>query len=289
MDALLRHVVRKSTFKEGFAIPKDFEEWISAPNKGCKREICLIFDGYRIPATLRRIDNEQMSVQVKYENNTGQPFRYWLASIFNASLSGCIGEYFEVSRRSDTEFQITAFPRQTTSIDVLNVEQWLFHKGTEEILEHDTPLSEIPALVHKVPFVYDEGQSFYNRAFSVCFEKWDWCSECKVIPQLGLKCDFAKGGIQVEIEFGNARTYYQDFIKFLLGNHYCGIHLGVLIVPTVSFAKHLCEVGRQRAISKGRSKYSGMIDFDKVFRELHFLEFMIPMPIAVAAIGSSAL
>ena len=130
MSAALRHVVRKSIFKEGFAIPRNFEEWISAPNKGCKREIYLIFDGYRIPAILRRIDNEQMSVQVKYENSSGQPFRYWLATVFNASLSSCIGEYFEVSRHSDTEFQITAFPSQTNSIQVLNVEQWMFHKGT---------------------------------------------------------------------------------------------------------------------------------------------------------------
>lgn len=289
MVKVLRHVVGKSTFKEGFAIPINFEEWISAPPKGCKREIFLLFDGYRIPATLRRIDSERGNVQVKYENSSGQPFRSWLETVFAATLAGCFGEYFEVSWLSDNEYQITAFPFITNSIPVLEVEQWLFHRGADKMFENDTTLAEIPALVHHVPFIHNEGQSFYNHAFSLGFKEWDWCSECKVIPQLGLKCDFVKGGVQVEVEFGNARTYYQDFMKFLLGKHYGEVQLGVLMVPTVSFAKHLCENGKQRAILKGRRQYSGMIDFGKVCREFHYIEFMLSMPIAVAAIGSSTL
>lgn len=289
MGAILRHVVGKSTFKEGFSVSKNSEELISAPQKGRKREIFLLFDGCKIPATLRRIDNEQGKVQIKYENSAGKPFRSWLTTIFNATLHGQVGEYFEVGRISANEYQITAFPFQSNSIPVLEVEQWLFHKGANELYEHDTTLSEIPALVHRVPFMQNEGQSFYNQSFSSAFKEWDWSAECKVIPQLGLKCDFAKGGVQVEVEFGNARTYYQDFTKFLLGNRYGGVKLGVLMVPTFSFAKHLCENGKQRAIVKGRRQYSGMIDFGKVCREFQYLEFMLPMPIAVAAIGSSAL
>lgn len=110
-----------------------------------------------------------------------------------------------------------------------------------------------------------------------------------MVQELGLKCDFAKDGVQVEVEFGNARTYYQDFVKFLLGNRYAGIELGVLVVPTSSFARHLCQIGQQRAVEKGRGQYSGMIDFDKVYREFHYLEFMLSMPIAIAGIGSTAL
>ena len=110
-----------------------------------------------------------------------------------------------------------------------------------------------------------------------------------MIKELGLKSDFSKDGVQVEIEFGNARTYYQDFVKFLLANQYNDVSLGVLVVPSFSFAKHLCEVGRQRALKKGRTKYSGMIDFDKVHREFRYLEFMLPMPIAIAGVGSTAI
>lgn len=289
MGAILRHVVGKSTFKEGFSVSKTSEKLFSAPPNGCKREIFLLFDGYRIPATLRRLDNEQGKVQIKYENSAGQPFRSWLTTVFNATLNGQAVEYFEVERINANEYQINAFPFHSNSIPVLEVERWLFHKDANEMFEGDNALSEIPALVHRIPFMHNEGQSFYNQAFSSAFKEWDWNSECKVIPQLGLKCDFAKGGVQVEVEFGNARTYYQDFTKFLLGNRYGGVQLGVLMVPTFSFAKHLCENGKQRAIVKDRRQYSGMIDFGKVCREFQYLEFMFPMPIAVAAIGSSAL
>jgi len=74
-----------------------------------------------------------------------------------------------------------------------------------------------------------------------------------------------------------------------LGNRYSGIEVGVLLVPTACFARHLCEIGRERAMSRGHTSYSGMIDFDKVQRELRYLEFMLPMRIAVAGLNASAL
>ncbi|MCX6344346.1 MAG: BglII/BstYI family type II restriction endonuclease [Armatimonadetes bacterium] len=286
---MFRHVVGKSTSKEGFAVPRDCEEWMCAPVKGCKREISLMFDKQTIPATLRRIDNEQGSVQVKYEKRDGEPFRIWLATTFAASPAISTGDFFEVRRVEADVFQILPFAATDNAKPSLQIEQWLFHRGTDRLIEQDTPLAEIPAVVHAVPFAAQEGQSFYNRAFSHSFASWSWQSECRVMQELGLKCDFAKDGVQVEVEFGNARTYYQDFVKFLLGNHYCGVSLGVLVVPSVSFAKHLCEVGRQRAVEKGRTQYSGMIDFDKVHREFHYLEFMLPMPIAIASVGSTTL
>jgi len=143
--------------------------------------------------------------------------------------------------------------------------------------------------VRTVPFRNGQGQAFYNRAIAAGFKSWNWFAECKVIPELGLKCDFAKSGAQVEVEFGNARTYYQDYTKFLLGNRYAATELGILLVPTVGFARHLCEVGRQRAISRGRTQYSGMIHFDKVTRDFEYLEFMLQMPIAIAGIGCPAI
>jgi len=289
MQIVLTHVVGKSTLNEGFAIPRDFEDWVCAPERGSKREIRLVFDEQSIPVTLRRIDNEQGRVQVKYENKAGEPFRAWLASVFPTAQSGSSEDYFEINKIGSDTFKVSPFPSNASSGPSLNIEQWLFHRGADKLLEQDTPLAEIPAVVHRVAFVPQQGQSYYNQAFSNSFRYWNWHSECRVIPELGLKCDFAKDGVQVEVEFGNARTYYQDFIKFLLGNRYCSVGLGVLVIPTASFAKHLCVVGRERAIAKGRKQYSGMIDFDKVRREFHYLEFMIPMPIAIAGISSAAI
>lgn len=288
MPTVLRHAIGKTTFKEGFAIPRDFEEWISAPGKGCKREIRLMFDDQTISATLRRIDNEQGSVQVKYDNSEGKPFRAWLETIFTESLSGTYGDYFELSKISEDVFQVSSFPSNTKSIPSLEVSKWLFHRGADKLFEQDTPLAEIPAVVHSIPFINHEGQSFYNKALLGNFVSWNWRSESRVIPELGLKCDFSKDDVQLEVEFGNARTYYQDFIKFLLGNHFGGVKLGILVVPTATFAKHLCEVGRLRAVKKGRRQYSGMIDFEKVHREFHYLEFMLSMPIAIAGIDHQA-
>ena len=289
METVFKHVVGKSTLKEGFAVPRDCEDWMGAPAKGRKREITLAFDGQSIPATLRRIDNEQGSVQVKYENQDGEPFRIWLATMFAKTRAGSTGEFFEVQRIGDDAFKMMPFPAGMNSVPSLCIEQWLFHRGADKLIEQDTPLCEIPAVVQAVPFAAQEGQSFYNQAFAHSFHSWRWQSECRVIEELGLKCDFAKDGVQVEVEFGNARTYYQDFVKFLLGNRYRGVALGVLLVPSARFAKHLCEVGRQRAVEKGRGQYSGMIDFDKVRREFSYLEFMLSMPIAIAGITSISL
>jgi len=94
-----------------------------------------------------------------------------------------------------------------------------------------------------------------------------------------------KGGVQVEVEFGNARVYYQDYIKFMLASRYKESHFGILLVPTEGFAHSLCDIGRRRAQARGRSSYSGMIHLEKVRRELRFLEFMLTTPFAVAGIG----
>ena len=288
MATVLRHAVGKSTLNEGFAVPRSCEEWIHAPERGERREIRLAFEGAEIPATLRRIDNEKGSVQVKYENKAGEALRDWLSTVFAASVDGPCGEYFELSKVEEGLFRITPFPASLASGPRLQVEQWLFHGGAEKLLEHN-PVAEIPAVVRAVSFENKEGQAYFNRALSGSFREWDWHTECRAIPELGLKCDFCKDRVQVEVEFGNARTYYQDFIKFLLANHYGDAAIGVLIVPTGAFARHLCEVGRLRAVEKGRSQYSGMIDFDKVNREFEYLKFMMAMPIAVAGIGSIGL
>lgn len=94
-----------------------------------------------------------------------------------------------------------------------------------------------------------------------------------------------KDEVIVEVEFGNARTYYQDYVKFMLAHHRGTAEVGVLIVPTDVFARELCKVGRRRAHAKGRYSYSGMIHIEKVRRELQYLDFMISCPIVIAGIG----
>jgi hypothetical protein len=93
-----------------------------------------------------------------------------------------------------------------------------------------------------------------------------------------------KDSIQVEVEFGNARAYYQDYIKFMLSYFSKQIHLGILVTPTLGFANVLCEIGKQKALQRGRKTYSGMMHFEKAFKEFHYLKPLFDMPIVLLGI-----
>lgn len=178
-----------------------------------------------------------------------------------------------------------AFPLSRQSPKRLVVTEWIYLKKSDRVLDAHPTVREIAAVVQGVEFNADQGQSFYNQQLSRLFRAWNWEAEKRVIPHLPLKSDFIKDGVQVEVEFGNARTYYQDYIKFLLAYNQQVGSVGVLVVPTVEFARGLCAVGRSKAIAKGRLSYCGMIHLEKVRRELDYLAFMLQMPLAIAGIG----
>jgi len=280
---IFRHLIGKATLEEGFTVPRSLEKWIGAPEKGHKRLITLLFENSSVSATLRCLNNERGHVQIKYEGANGLSFREWMRTVFSKSISQGCGEYIEIQKIDYHTFRITPFTQKEKANNLV-VNDWLFHKGAEKHRSNDT-LSEILAIIQSIEFVDTEGQSHYNRMFAHQFASWAWELEKRVVPDLGLKSDFAKEGTWVEVEFGNARTYYQDFLKFLLAFHHGSAKIGVLVVPSESFARHLCNVGRLRAEAKGRACYSGMIHFEKVRREFRYLEFMLSMPIAIAGIG----
>ena len=89
-------------------------------------------------------------------------------------------------------------------------------------------------------------QSDYNSLISAGLTGSGWNREQRVVKELGLKCDFEKNGIWVEVEFGNARSYYQDYVKFMLARKYRAARLGLLLCPTTSFAALLCELEGSR-------------------------------------------
>jgi len=251
-----------------------------------KKTIVLTFDGKQINATLRRINNKYGHVQVKYDNIAGIEFRNWLEHIFIATRDKICGEYFELIKVDGDEYLVKPFPIGKDSSKVLKISKWLFHKNADKLIEKDSILREINAVIRCIETNDSEGQSYYNKAFNVSFKNWGWEPEKRVTPKLGLKCDFIKSKACVEVEFGNARSYYQDYIKFLIAYHNDLAMIGVLIVPTISFAKHLCKVGQSRAQIKGRKYYSGMIDFEKVYREFNYVKTILSMPIAVAGVGT---
>ena len=282
---VLRHAIGKSTFTEGIAVPRQLEAWVNAPAPSQKRDVILQFAGSSISATLRRLGNERAHVQIKYENKSGEPFRKWLRTVFPVTRIQDIGNYLELHKIAEDRFEVRTYLARCRLEPHLEVKEWIFPRGNDSILESHAQLREIPIVVQSVEAVSDKGQDYYNRQLSQFFGEWQWDSERKVIPELPLKVDFAKDDVLLEVEFGNARTYYQDYFKFMLAHDRKIAEVGVLMVPTEGFAKCLCSVGRRRAELKGRHSYSGMIHLEKVRRELEYLRFILSSPMAIVGIG----
>src|SRR5262249_23699610 len=116
-----------------------------------------------------------------------------------------------------------------------------------------------------------------------------WREQPRVLSEIGLRCDFEKCGLWLEVEFGNARTYYQDYIKFLLASRNNRAKFGVLLCPTNAFAQLLCELGQKRAAAKRHASakapvYSGMMSYEKALRELPYLKFLLSAGLVVGGI-----
>lgn len=283
----LRHAIGKSTLVEGFAVPKRLEDWIRAPNTGEKRNIRLIYGERETKAILRRLANASGHVQVKYGTENNAHFRRWLNETFNATKHGAAGEYLELVRLQGDTFRVDVFPRSSQPSRRLIVAEWELRQTDAAVFQTSNALHEILAIVQSVEFSPEEGQKFYNQLLRKAFREWNWDAEKAVHPELSLRCDFAKDSVFVEVEFGNARTYYQDYVKFMLAFKVGSADLGILMVPTASFAGVLCDIGRANARKRGRRYYSGMIDLPKVKRELPHLDFMLHMPLAIAGIDIS--
>ena len=166
----------------------------------------------------------------------------------------------------------------------LYVADSMYHKTDQNILKGDVIFGEIEEIINGISFKVDEGQSFYNREIERAFSAHEWQGEIKAIPELDLKCDYRKDNIQVEVEFGNARAYYQDYIKFMLSYFSKQIHLGILVTPTLGFANILCEIGKHKALQRGRKTYSGMMHFEKAYKEFYFLQPIFDIPIVILGI-----
>ncbi|MBE0505031.1 MAG: hypothetical protein IBX46_13000 [Desulfuromonadales bacterium] len=108
-------------------------------------------------------------------------------------------------------------------------------------------MTEIEHSLLAIDYVADFNQTDYNRRISAGLVSSGWQQEQRVVNALGLRCDFEKNGVWVEVEFGNARSYYQGYVKFMLAKKYREARLGLLLCPTNVFAGLLCELGSKRA------------------------------------------
>src|SRR3972149_6491572 len=74
-----KHLVGKSTLKEGITIHKNFEAFFESPASGQKREMTLIYDDNKsCKVVLRRLNNIRNHVQIKYTKGSERCFFTWL-------------------------------------------------------------------------------------------------------------------------------------------------------------------------------------------------------------------
>lgn len=277
-----KHLVGKSTLNEGITIHKNFETFFESPESGLKKQVTLLFgEGQSIRVTLRRLNNIQRNVQIRYSARSHAPLIDWLNNTFVATKKGTIGEFLEFQKISPAVFKIKPITIEQSHNAQLYIADSMYYKTVKENLQDANAFQEIEQIIKSIDFKIDEGQMFYNKKIEEAFSELGWQKEGKVIPELNLKYDFRKRGIQVEVEFGNARSYYQDYVKFMLSYLTKQIQLGMLITPTIGFANLLCEIGKQKALQRGRKSYSGMMYFEKAYKEFTYLKSIFDMPIII--------
>lgn len=289
---VFKHVVGKSTLKEGITVHKDFEDYFDSPEAGLKREITLIYDQDKeTKVTLRRLSNIRRHVQIKYGTAKHSQFRGWLKNVFKASSGKTVGEILELHKICKDRYLLKPILLEEIHGTNLCISKTLYHGGAQNIIPYIPVFKEVAGVVNEVTFEVGKGQAYYNRELKESFINRGWSNEKRVIKELNLRYDYRKENVQVEVEFGNARTYYQDCLKFSIAFNAGLISLGALMAPTADFANILCEIGKEKAWQRARRRgleraptYSGMMTYEKAARELQYIKFMLNMPIVMIGI-----
>ncbi|MSM39020.1 MAG: hypothetical protein GJT30_05280 [Geobacter sp.] len=282
------HPVGTSTFKYGVTIPLEAQtERLRAIDKGGKIPVTILCGAEEpVKAEIRRLNNKPGHLQFRYENKAQERLRFWLAAIFGGSAAGNLLEIVEVA-----PFTFLFKPILKSTVPVLQIGALQLHNLEKLEFESFTEVGQIRESLAAVEYAVGFNQSDYNGLISTNLTERGWQREQRVVNELGLKCDFEKNGVWVEVEFGNARSYYQDYVKFMLARKYRAARLGLLLCPTTSFAALLCELGQKRArensVCERSPVYSGMMSYEKATRELPYLGFMFEVPIVVAGVGVS--
>ncbi len=282
------HPVGVSTFKYGVTIPVEAQtERMCTIEKGSKTPVTILFGAEEsVIAEIRRLNNNHGHLQFRYENKGQERLRQFLLGTFGSRTDGSLLEVVEVS-----PFTFLFKPILNDSSPCLYINDMLLHRLEPQTVKDYAEIEMIKESIALVKYGAGLNQSDYNGRISEGLVKQGWNCEQRVIDELGLRCDFEKNGVWVEIEFGNARSYYQDYVKFMLAKKYRDARLGLLLCPTTAFASLLCELGRQRArenvVRERAPVYSGMMSYEKAVRELPYLGFMFQMPIVVAGVGVS--
>jgi hypothetical protein len=272
------HKVGASTLKEGLAIPVSAQNGkLSAIQKGASKKIQIVFDnGLRFDAEIKRLANARGHLQIRYNRTRSEKFRTFLQKHYDQAHENLL---IEVAEETPSVFLV----------NILGSRLWISQRFSANIASDYSLVTEIDSLGQGISRIHVKPtwrQADYNENIRSVLQSSGWKSEVPVHEDLGIRCDFRKDNIWMEVEFGNARTYYQDLMKFLLSQHYKNASLGILLCPTKNLADIICGEGRRRAESRlGReASYSGMMTYEKAESEWSAIKRVISPKMIVAGI-----
>ena len=210
------HSVGVSTLKYGITIPIETQSsQMLSIDKGDKVPIQIFFGNTTpVVAELRRLNNRVGHLQIRYENKAQERLRSYLKSVFTGRISENLLEVEEIG-----PLAFSFRPILEKSIPHLRINDVQVHRMEREAIEQLEEVNDIQETMTSIKYDVKFNQSDYNKRITQDFVKRGWNREEKVIGDLGLRCDFEKKGIWVEVEFGNARSYYQDYVKFILAKN----------------------------------------------------------------------
>ena len=285
------HAVGKSTLRQGFTVPVSVHaSWVKRIKKGEKVPVTISFGSAEsVDACLRRINNTVGHLQFRYESKKQATLRDFLKKEFSAAPAKDAGllEVVEVGHHS---FLFRPIPGDHGRSPTLSIYKPLFHNFSAPDARAIPEFQELERSLSGIEYCARHGQREYNRQIAHVLVAAGWNREVRVLSQIGFRTDFERNGVWLEIEFGNARTYYQDYIKFTLAHRYRSAECGILLCPTEPLAHLLCDLGQRRALAKRKAashkppSYSGMMTYEKAVRELPYLGFVLTGRIIVAGI-----
>lgn len=283
------HSVGQSTLRQGITIPIQSQvSWLRKIKKGEKVDVQLLFGpNLSVLADIRRLNNAAGHLQFRYETKKQALLREFLNDFFDASIEQN-DEVLEIIEVKPRVFWFKPVSHGDSN-PTLSLYKPYFHNIDETLALNNAEFHELKTSLNTICYNTGYNQRDYNKSIARSLLDRAWQSEVRVLKEIGLRCDFEKNGVWLEIEFGNARTYYQDYFKFLLALKYKQGLFGVLLCPTAAFAQLLCELGQKKAYAKNKSKarppqYSGMMSYEKAIKELPYFEFFLQGQIVVAGI-----
>jgi len=281
------HRIGKSTINQGITVPMECQDsWMTEIGKGQSIRVLFHVEDKPFRIDLRRIDNDKGHLQFRYERKEHESLRNYFSSL---PLNGMYA--VEVTEGKQGEFFAVPIVVRDGKKPRLYLYRPIYHNFSQGEFCDAPEFHELVESVNAIIFVDGYSQKDYNTRIREELSGRHWTAEKTVHDAIGLRCDFFKEGVWLEVEFGNARGYYQDYMKFLIAAKYQQYQCGVLLCPTASLANYLCDLGRERAQRKtDRARavsYSGMMTYEKATRELPYLDHVLKTKVVIAGLDVS--